>query len=270
MSLPRVLSIAGSDSGGGAGIQADLKTITVLGGFGMTVITALTAQNTTGVQGIFPVDPGFIGMQFDSVLTDIGADAAKTGMLATPEVIRLVAEKIRQYRIQKLVVDPVMAAKGGDPLIQEDARETMVSELIPLATVITPNRFEAEMISGIKIESIRDMERAAEEIVRRGARAVIVKNGQRDDESVDVLHDGSGIRHFVSPWYDTRNTHGSGCTYSAALATALAAGEELVSAVDIAKKYIAEAIKYSMNLGSGLGPTRHLPPGYKTGQFSGD
>ncbi|HNV46646.1 MAG TPA: bifunctional hydroxymethylpyrimidine kinase/phosphomethylpyrimidine kinase, partial [Spirochaetota bacterium] len=197
MILPRVLTIAGSDSGGGAGIQADLKTVTVLGGYGMSVITALTAQNTQGVHGIMDVPLDFIERQFDAVLSDIGADAAKTGMLATTGVITLVARKLREYRIDRLVVDPVMVAKGGASLLATDAVRTLIDELLPLAMVVTPNVPEAEALSGMRIGGIDDCRAAAMAIHTRGARAVLVKGGHADGpNAVDVLFDGSGITEF--------------------------------------------------------------------------
>ena len=262
MKAIRVLTIAGSDSGGGAGIQADLKTITVLGGFGMSVITALTAQNTLGVQGIHEVPAEFVAAQFDSVLSDIGADAAKTGMLASEGILKTVAAKIRQYGIEKLVVDPVMVAKGGASLIRGEVRQTLIRELLPLAYVVTPNIPEAEVLSGMKIGGIEDMKRAAEAIFRRGARSVLVKGGHLtgNRRAVDILFDGGKIREFSGEWFDTTDTHGTGCTYSAAIATGLARGESLAEAVDGGKRYITEAIRYALRIGGGHGPTNHFAP----------
>ena len=212
----RVLTIAGSDSGGGAGIQADLKTITVRGGFGMSVITALTAQNTLGVHGIHDVPPAFVALQFDAVATDIGIDAAKTGMLSTSEIIRVVAGKIRRYGIVKLVVDPVMVAKGGMSLIREEAKKTLIAELIPLALVLTPNIPEAEVLSGIRIETLEDMKAAARIIRKMGAKHVVVKGGHLSGDAVDLLYDGEDFLEFRSQRIATEDTHGTGCTYSAA------------------------------------------------------
>jgi hydroxymethylpyrimidine/phosphomethylpyrimidine kinase len=243
----RVLTIAGSDSGGGAGIQADLKTITVLGGFGMSVVTALTAQNTLGVHGIHEVPPPFVALQFDAVATDIGIDAAKTGMLATSEIIRVVAGKIRQYGIVKLVVDPVMVAKGGTSLIREEAKETLIAELIPLAFVLTPNIPEAEVLSGLRIETLDDMK-------------VIVKGGHLAGDAVDLLYDGENFREFRSQRIATGDTHGTGCTYSAAIATELAFGKDVAHAVTEAKRYITAAIRHAWRVGGGNGPTNHLAP----------
>jgi hydroxymethylpyrimidine/phosphomethylpyrimidine kinase len=256
----RVLTIAGSDSGGGAGIQADLKTITVLGGFGMSVITALTAQNTLGVHGIHDVPPEFVALQFDAVAADIGIDAAKTGMLATSETIRVVAGKIRQYGIVKLVVDPVMVAKGGMSLIREEAKKTLITELIPLAFVLTPNIPEAEVLSGIGIETLDDMKAAARIIRKMGARHVIVKGGHLAGDAVDLLYDGEDFREFRSPRIATEDTHGTGCTYSAAIATELAFGRDVAGAVTEAKRYITSAVRHAWRVGGGHGPTNHLAP----------
>ena len=256
----RVLTIAGSDSGGGAGIQADLKTITVLGGFGMSVITALTAQNTLGVHGIHDVPTEFVEAQFDAVAGDIGVDAAKTGMLASSEVIRTVAGTIRRYGIEKLVVDPVMVAKGGARLIREEAKKTLVAELIPLAFVLTPNIPEAEVLAGIQIRAIGDMKEAARIIHRMGARHVVVKGGHLSGDAVDLLYDGCEFWEFASPRIATEDTHGTGCTYSAAIATALATGKDVAGAVTAAKRYITEAVRYAWRLGGGHGPTNHLAP----------
>jgi hydroxymethylpyrimidine/phosphomethylpyrimidine kinase len=260
----RVLTIAGSDSGGGAGIQADLKTITVLGGFGMSVITALTAQNTLGVQGIYEIPPDFVALQFDSVAADIGVDAAKTGMLANSRIVQTVAEKIRQYGIKKLVVDPVMVAKGGASLIEVEARETMIRELMPLAFVATPNIPEAEVLSKIIISTIDDMKKAARMIYGLGAKNVVVKGGHLAGNAkygaVDVLYDGQQFYEFASDLIPTKDTHGTGCTFSAALATMLASGKTVVEAVQGSKDYITEAIRFSLHIGAGQGPTNHFAP----------
>ncbi|HSV97408.1 MAG TPA: bifunctional hydroxymethylpyrimidine kinase/phosphomethylpyrimidine kinase [Spirochaetota bacterium] len=260
MTIPRVLTIAGSDSGGGAGIQADIKTITVLGGFGMTVITALTAQNTTGVQGVLDIPVEFIERQFDSVLSDIGADAAKTGMLSSSEIIKAVVSKIREYGIDRLVVDPVMVAKGGAHLLRDEARESLMRDLLPLALVATPNVPEATALCGHPIESVDDMKKAARKIRDMGARNVVVKGGHLDGDAIDILFDGKDFHTFSVERVVTGDTHGTGCTYSAAIATALARGEEVYGAVESAKRYITAAIRNSLRLGSGHGPTNHLSP----------
>ena len=256
----RILTVAGSDSGGGAGIQADLKTITVLGGFGMSVVTALTAQNTLGVQGIHDVPPAFVAAQFDAVATDIGIDAAKTGMLATSEVIRVVAERIRRYGIEKLVVDPVMVAKGGMALIREEAKKTLITELVPLAFVLTPNIPEAEVLSGMRISTLSDMKEAARIIRNLGARHVVVKGGHLVGDAADLLYDGREFTIFNELRIETADTHGTGCTYSAAIATFLGRGMDVTGAVAKAKRYITEAIRCAWRVGGGHGPTNHLAP----------
>jgi hydroxymethylpyrimidine/phosphomethylpyrimidine kinase len=261
----RVLTIAGSDSGGGAGIQADLKTITVLGGFGMSVVTALTAQNTLGVHGIHDVPPAFVAAQFDAVATDIGIDAAKTGMLPTAEIIRVVAGKIRRYGIAKLVVDPVMVAKGGASLIREEAIKTLVAELIPLALVLTPNIPEAEVLSGIRIVTLDDMRKAAQVIHGMGARHVVLKGGHLPGDAVDLLYDGERFVELSSPRIATVDTHGTGCTYSAAIAAGLAFGKDIAEAVTDAKRYITMAVQHAWRLGQGHGPTNHLAPLFASG-----
>lgn len=258
MTVTRVLTIAGSDSGGGAGIQADLKTITALGGFGMSVITALTAQNTIGVQGIHEIPVDFVDKQFDSVASDIGVDAAKTGMLASSEIMRRVAAKIRHYEIEKLVVDPVMVAKGGARLIREEAKQTLIQELVPLACVITPNVPEAEELAGMNIATVGDMKKAAEIIHSKGARYVFVKGGHMTGEALDILYDGREFFDFTSERIETADTHGTGCTTSAAIATGLAQGMTVRDAVTRAKDYITTAIRFSLRIGGGHGPTNHM------------
>jgi len=258
MTVKRVLTIAGSNSGGGAGIQADLKTITVLGGFGMSVITALTAQNTLGVHGIHEVPANFVEKQFDAVATDIGVDAAKTGMLSSSEIMRTVAGKIEEYGIKKLVVDPVMVAKGGAMLIKQEAKKTLATVLLPLAFVITPNIPEAEELTGIKITTVEDMKKAARAINRMGAKNVFLKGGHMSGDALDVLYDGRDFHELISERIDTKNTHGTGCTISAAIATGLAQGMDVFEAVKRAKDYITMAIKYSLCIGGGHGPTNHM------------
>lgn len=256
--MSKVLTIAGSDSGGGAGIQADLKTITVLGAYGLSVITALTAQNTLGVQGIHEPPPAFIGKQLDSVLSDIGADAAKTGMLANPALVRVVAAKIKEYRVPNLVVDPVMAAQGGDPLVTSDTRKALAKELIPLADLITPNLPEAEILLGREVQSPQDMAEAARALLALGPKAVLVKGGHLAGPALDILFDGQEIREYSTPRLKTPHTHGTGCTYSAAMATRLAQGRPLAQAVAEAKEFITEAIRRAVPIGQGHGPANHL------------
>ena len=258
--MKRALTIAGSDSGGGAGIQADLKTFMAFGVHGMSAITALTAQNTVGVQGIFEVSPEFVRKQIESVMTDIGADAAKTGMLSNAEIVRTVAEAIRTFRIPNLVVDPVMVAKSGDPLLAEDARQAIRDELLPLATVITPNIFEAEALLGRRIEDLDAMRNAARELKKFGCRWVVVKGGSLDIESraVDVVCDGTEPILLTSPRLESRNTQGTGCTFASAIAAGLAKGLSPLEAIKRAKEYITEAIRSGPSIGSGHAPANHL------------
>lgn len=257
MAIPRVLTIAGSDSGGGAGIQADLKTITVLGGFGMSVITALTAQNTLGVQAIHEVPPGFIEAQFDAVASDIGIDAAKIGMISSTPAMHAVATGIRRHGIENLVLDPVMRAKGGAPLIREDAVRTLIEELLPLACIVTPNVPEAEVLAGMEIRTPDEVREAARRIHALGSRYVVIKGGHIKGDATDLLFDGQDFRDYTSPRIDTPDTHGTGCTFSAAIATGLAQGLSVEEAVARAKEYVTTAIRFSLRIGVGNGPTNH-------------
>lgn len=256
----RVLTIAGSDSGGGAGIQADLKTITVLGGFGMSVITALTAQNTLGVQGVHDIPLDFIEKQFDSVMSDIGTDAAKTGMLATASVIEIVSANIRKYSIEKLVVDPVMVAKGGELLVRGDFMETLIKKLIPLALVVTPNLPEAKALTGFEVASVDDMKKAALHIFEFGAKNVVIKGGHLDGDAVDILYDGRKFYYFPSKRIGKKGVHGTGCTFSAAIATEIAGGQTVFNAVKRAKEYITDVIKFACTIGGGHEVIYHFSP----------
>jgi hydroxymethylpyrimidine/phosphomethylpyrimidine kinase len=258
--MKKALSIAGSDSGGGAGIQADLKTFMAFGVHGMSVITALTAQNTLGVQGIFEVSPEFVRKQMESVLTDIGADAVKTGMLSNAAIVETVSEGIRAFGVPNLVVDPVMVAKSGDPLLAADARQAIRDELLPLATVITPNIFEAEALLGREIRNLEGMREAARELRGIGCRWVVLKGGSLDIESraVDVVCDGVGTTLLSSPRLETRNTQGTGCTFASAIAAGLARGMAPLEAIRRAKDYVAEAIRSGPPIGSGHGPVNHM------------
>jgi hydroxymethylpyrimidine kinase/phosphomethylpyrimidine kinase len=255
--MKKILTIAGSDSGGGAGIQADLKTITVLGAYGMSAITALTAQNTLGVRGVHPVPVDFITLQMETVLSDIGADAAKTGMLATPEIVKAVASELKRFKVELLVVDPVMVAKSGDALLSEDARETLKKILLPMAYMVTPNLPEASVLCGFPVGDIETMKKAAKTIKSMGPRYVLVKGGHLEKEAVDLLFDGEEFERYEAPRLPDRNTHGTGCTYSAALATFLAQGLAVHDAVAEAKKFITRAISQGLTIGSGHGPTNH-------------
>jgi hydroxymethylpyrimidine/phosphomethylpyrimidine kinase len=259
----RILSVAGSDPGGGAGIQADLKTITVLGGFGMTVVTAITVQNTLGVQEISALPPDLVARQFDALAGDIGIDAVKTGMLPNREILEVIAEKIREYGLEKVVVDPVFAAKRGERLMSDDTIPFMMEKLLPLAQVVTPNIPEAELLSGIIIASPADMKKAALIIHNSGAKNVVIKGGHLQGspaEALDILYDGSVFHEFRAFRIDTKDSHGTGCAYSAAIATFLAEGRSVPDAVRGAKDYITAAILNSYRLGKGQGPINHLAP----------
>jgi hydroxymethylpyrimidine/phosphomethylpyrimidine kinase len=259
--MKKVLTIAGSDSGGGAGIQADLKTFSALGVYGMNAITALTAQNTTGVQGIYEIEPNFIGQQIDSVMTDIGADAWKTGMLSNEDIIKIVADRARKYNIELLIVDPVMIAKGGDHLLKPKAKVALISELIPLAFVITPNHHEAQVITEIDIKNLTDAREAAKKIHMLGAKNVVIKGGHLPDKkyAIDLLYDGNKFTEFHSPRIETMNTHGTGCTFASAIAAELAKGNKIKKAIHIAKAYLTAAIvkAETLNIGKGYGPPNH-------------
>lgn len=258
--VPRALTIAGSDSGGGAGIQADLKTFTALRVFGMSAITSVTAQNTNSVLGINNLSPEFIELQIDAVVKDIGVDAVKIGMLSTKEIINSVATKIKEYGLKNIVLDPVMVAKGGESLLNPDAEETLVQELLPHATVLTPNIPEAEVISGLKILSVDDMKTAAQKIRTFGPDNVLLKGGHLDKsiDAVDILYDGTDFFEFKTLRIDTKNTHGTGCTYSAAICAGLAKGFSILEAVKEAKNYVTFAIENSFDIGKGHGPLNHF------------
>ena len=257
-SLPRgrVLTVAGSDSGGGAGIQGDLKTITLLGSYGMSVLAALTAQNTRGVGAVQAVPPVFVAEQIAAVLTDIGADTIKTGMLHSADVVALVAEAIEHYALLA-VVDPVMIAKGGAPLLQQDAAELLRQVLLPQTYLLTPNVPEAEALAGITIDDEAAMERAVYALQKMGPRNVLLKGGHLEGEALDLLLAGDTLHRFPAERIATRNTHGTGCSYAAAIATFLAQGLPLVAAVAKAKRFIHEAIRSASDLGSGHGPINH-------------
>lgn len=257
--IARALTIAGSDSGGGAGIQADLKTFQELHVFGMSAITAITAQNTLGVQDVDILEPDMVAKQIDSVVTDLGVDAAKTGMLANSEVIEVVAAKVKEHQLFPLVIDPVMVSTSGHQLLTEDAREAIKKRLLPLSTLITPNLPEAEILAGQRITSWEDRKRAAQTLVDEGVKAVIIKGGHgKEEEAIDLLYDGKNFISFSSPRFHTKNTHGTGCTFSAAITANLAKGKSLHEAVDNAKKFITAAVGNPLTLGKGNGPTNHF------------
>ena len=257
-SVRKALTIAGSDSGGGAGVQADLKTFAALGVYGTSALTAITAQNTVGVTQVYELRPTLVGAQIDAVIEDIGAHAVKTGMLATAAIITTVATKIRRYRLKNLVVDPVMVATSGDLLIKKSAVAALRSELIPLALVVTPNIPEAEELTGMKIRGGEDIEKAARRMIEMGARAVVIKGGHLEGPAVDLFFNGKEARVLIAPRLRTKNTHGTGCTFSAAIAAYLARGEDLEGAVSAAKKYITEAIRAGFRVGAGHSPVHHF------------
>lgn len=255
--LPRALTIAGSDSGGGAGIQADLKVFTVLGVYGMSAVTSVTVQNTLGVHGIHDLPPEAVGAQIDAVAGDIGVDAAKTGMLSTADLVRTVARKVVEHKLERLVVDPVMIAKSGAVLLAEDARATLRDVLIPLAMVVTPNLPEAEVLAAMEIRDVAGMKEAARRILRLGARSVVIKGGHLapGERVVDIFYDGGSLTELWGPRFRTRNTHGTGCSFSAAITAELARGAAVDDAVRKAREFITGAIEHSLQLGSGHGPT---------------
>lgn len=257
--IPKALTVAGSDSGGGAGIQADLKTFQEFKVYGMSVITAVTAQNTLGVQDVYALPADAVEAQFRAVLDDIGADAVKTGMLAGREIISRLADLCCEYRIRNLVVDPVMTAKGGAPLLEEEAAETLLAKLLPLARLVTPNIPEACRLAGMsEIATIEDMEQAASKIGQSGVQAVLIKGGHRSgEEAVDVLYSEGETIHFRLPRLRSPHTHGTGCTLSSAIAAGLACGKEMEAAVREAKCYVHEAIRLGGGIGNGIGPLDH-------------
>ena len=271
--MNKVIIIAGSDSGGGARIQADLKTVTALGAFGTCAITAITAQNTLGVQNIYEIPEHIVAQQIDSVMTDIGTDALKTGMLCNADIVKAVSNKIKQYQIKNVVVDPVIAAKGGRQLLSLDGINALISDLIPLSFLITPNVYEAERLSGQTIKSLSDMEESAKLIHKLGAKNVLIKGGHLQVDSpspggrglgrggvihasgtvTDVFYDGKDFAYFSSERIKTINTHGIGCTYASAIAAGLAKGNGLRESIKNAKSFITKTLKSSFNPGKGHG-----------------
>jgi hydroxymethylpyrimidine/phosphomethylpyrimidine kinase len=258
--LGRVLAVAGSDSGGGAGLQADIKTITALGGYAMTAVTAVTAQNTQVVAAVAAVPPELVALQIELVLTDLGADAVKIGMLGSVPVIEAVADALGAYaRRLPLVLDPVMVAKGGHPLLEPGAVDTLVRRLLPMAALVTPNAPEAELLTGLSVRSEQDLAAAAERLLCLGPAAVLMKGGHLPgDAVVDHLQTIDGeVHRFTSPRQPTRSTHGTGCTLSSAIATGIAQGLTLRHAVERARSYVQEAIRTAPGLGRGAGPLFH-------------
>lgn len=259
VSIPVVLTIAGSDSGGGAGIQADLKTFAAFGVFGTTAITAVTVQNTMGVHGVHLIPVNDIRAQIHAVASDLRPHACKTGMLGSANIVRTVAIAIRDTGIAHYVLDPVMVATSGDRLLDDGAERAIISDLVPLATIVTPNLDEAAILAGIRVGSVHEMESAARILAERGARAVLVKGGHLEgDRVVDVLFDGTSVRTYERPRIDTRHTHGTGCTLSAAITAELALGRDLHTAVESALDFVHRAISSAPNLGQGSGPLNHF------------
>jgi hydroxymethylpyrimidine/phosphomethylpyrimidine kinase len=256
---PVALTIAGSDSGGGAGIQADLKTFSALGCYGASAITAITAQDTQRVHGIVELEPDFVALQIDAVIGDIGVDVVKTGMLSSAAIIEAVAERLRHWSVPLIVVDPVMVAKGGDRLLREDAVQALREKLLPLATVVTPNLPEAEVLVDRGIVSWDDARDAARQIAGWGASNVVIKGGHREDEVVtDLLFDGKDFREYSVARVPTQSTHGTGCTFASAIAATLAKGETVPHAVAAAKAYVTKALQEAYPLGHGHGPVHHF------------
>jgi len=255
----KALTIAGSDSGGGAGIQADLKTFQAFNVFGMSAVTSVTAQNTLEVRSIHDIPPNIVGDQIDMIMEDIGIDAAKTGMVSNKKIIEIIVDRVKRYKIEKLVVDPVMIAKSGARLLRKDAEKALIEKLLPAAFLVTPNVFEAEIISGISIKNIEDAKKSARLIQKKGAKNVLLKGGHLSGENaIDILFDGKDFIYYEAERIDTENTHGTGCTFSAAITAGLSKGMTVYNAIKIAKDYITRAIKNApTNIGKGHGPLYH-------------
>jgi hydroxymethylpyrimidine/phosphomethylpyrimidine kinase len=262
--IPRALTIAGSDSGAGAGIQADLKTFAALGVYGTTAITAITAQNTRSVTAVFELPTDLIAAQIDAVVSDIGVDATKTGMLASAAVIETVAAKVREHGLRPLVVDPVMVAKSGDRLLRDDAVAALREQLLPLATVLTPNLPEAEVLLGRELSSWDDIRAGARDLVAMGAQAVVMKGGHAPAAigaqrfATDLLFDGAEFHEYTATRVETTSTHGTGCTFASAIAAGLARGETVRGAVAMAKAYVTKALQAAYPIGHGHGPVHHF------------
>lgn len=255
--MKTVLTIAGSDCSGGAGIQADIKTVTAHKMYAMSVITALTAQNTTGVYGIMEVAPEFVAKQLDCIFTDIVPDAVKIGMVSNEKIIEVIAEKLENYQAKNIVIDPVMVSTSGTRLLGEQASEMLINRLMPLGQLVTPNIPEAEVLSGIHIENQTDMEVAAHMIADKLHSAVLVKGGHLNSDAQDLLYEDGNKVWYRSPRIDNPNTHGTGCTLSSAIACNLAAGISMDNSVHHAKQYLTGAIKAGLDLGKGSGPLDH-------------
>ncbi len=252
--MNKILTIAASDSGGGAGIQADIKTITVLGGYAMSAVTALTAQNTTAVEAVHPVPGSFVGLQIDTVLKDLGADAAKTGMLVNAEIISAAAQSLKKHGLSRIVVDPVLQSTTGSELLDPAALGALKEKLLPICLLVTPNLDEAAALTGTRVDTTEKMKAAAGKIHQMGAQNVLIKGGHLEGDCVDLFYDGNDFTEIKAPRIDTKNTHGTGCTFSAAIATELAAGRPVLAAVRRAKDFITTAIRFGLPMGRGAGP----------------
>lgn len=274
--MKKVLTIAGSDSCGGAGIQADLKTFSANGVYGMSVITAVTAQNTQGVFAVQDIEEEIIKSQIDAIFSDIEVDAVKIGMVSKISTINAICDKLQEYKPQNIVLDPVMVSKSGFSLLKKESKEALVKRLAPIASIITPNLPEAEEIlmevnkRECRISNVEQMEEAAKELFELGCKNVLIKGGHLEGEAVDVLYDGKCITHFFCNRVITKNTHGTGCTLSSAIAANLALGFDIIRSVENAKKYITVAIEHSMDIGKGVGPTHHFYELYKKGGLIND
>ena len=260
MTKPVALTIAGSDSGGGAGIQADIKAMEANGVYAASVLTSVTAQNTQAVQMAYDLPTQIVARQIDAVANDLDIRVAKTGMLSAPEIVETVADRVQAHDLFPFVVDPVMISKSGFKLLKDEAVGTLKDTLIPLATTVTPNVHEAALLAGYDILTMDDVKQAARDIFELGPESVLVKGGHLDDdpEAVDVLYDGDTFRSFTASRVDTSNTHGTGCTFASAIAAHLAHGRDLPEAIDRAKRYVTGALRHSLDLGKGHGPTNHF------------
>ena len=252
------LTMAGSDSGGGAGIQADLKTFQAFSVFGVSVITSITSQNTLGVRSVQDINANIVGDQIDMIMEDMGCNAAKTGMVSSREIIEIIANRVKKHSIDKLVIDPVMVSKSGDRLLKKEAENTLIKKLLPLSYLLTPNVHEAEIISGLKISGIEDARKAAENIANLGVNNILMKGGHlKEDKAIDILYSDKKYTIFESERIASQNTHGTGCTLSSAITAALAQGNNLLNAVKIAKEYVTRAIENAPKIGKGFGPLYH-------------
>jgi hydroxymethylpyrimidine/phosphomethylpyrimidine kinase len=260
MTKPVALTIAGSDSGGGAGIQADIKAMEANGVYAASVLTAVTAQNTEAVQMAYDLPEQIVGQQIDAVADDLDIRATKTGMLSAPGIIETIAERVQKHDLFPFIVDPVMVSKSGFKLLKDEAVDTLKETLIPLATVVTPNVHEASLLAGYDILTMDDVKKAARDIFELGPETVLVKGGHLDDapNAVDVLYDGESFRRFSAARVDTSNTHGTGCTFASAIAAHVARGSDLPEAIDRAKRYLTGALRHSLDIGRGHGPTNHF------------